>query len=159
MATGSPAGDVPALVTIRRVLIATLFAGIVGTGIELLLLGHFETWLQAAPLVLLGLGLVAVLWQLAAARAASVRALQAVAILFLAAGVFGIGLHHDGNSALELEKSPSMPSLERARRAFTGPSPVLAPGSMALLGFVGLAYAYRHPQLGEDTRFSEEEAQ
>jgi hypothetical protein len=156
MVAGSPTGDVPVLVTIRRVLIATWFAGTLGIGAELLLLGHFETWIQVVPLVLLGLGLVAVLWQLAAPRAASVRALQALAILFLAAGVFGVGLHYDGNSALELEKSPSAAGLDLARKALTGPSPVLAPGSMALLGLVGLSYTYRHPQLGEDPWFSKE---
>ncbi len=159
MVAGSPAGDAPALVAIRRLLIATLFAGTVGTGAELLLLGHFETWIQVVPLALLGLGLAAVLWQLVAPRGASVRALQAVAIIFLAAGVLGVGLHYDGNSALELEKSPSAPNLEVARSALTGPAPVLAPGSMALLGFVGLAYTYRHPQLGEHAWFSEEDVE
>jgi hypothetical protein len=159
MVAGSPTGDVPALVTIRRLLIATWFAGIVGTGAELLLLGHFETWIQAVPLVLLGVGFVAVLWQLAAPRAASVRALQAVAILFLGAGVFGIGFHYDGNAALAVEKAPPGSGRGVAREALTGPSPVLAPGSMALLGFVGLAYTYRHPQLGNHPWFPEEEVE
>ncbi len=156
MVAGSPTGDVPALVAIRRLLIATWFAGIVGTGAELLLLGHFETWTQVVPLVLLGLGLVAVLWQLAAPRVASVRALQGVATLFLAAGVVGIGLHYDGNAASALETDPSAAGYDLARKALTGATPVLAPGSMALLGLVGLAYAYRHPQLGDDPWFIKE---
>ena len=75
------------LVTIRRLLIGTLFAGIPGTSTGLLLLGHVETWLQLVPLVLLGLALPAVPWQLSAPSSSSVRVPQAVAILFLAAGV------------------------------------------------------------------------
>jgi hypothetical protein len=32
-------------------------------------------------------------------------------------------------------------------KTLTGATPVLAPGSMSLLGLVGLAFAYRHPVL------------
>jgi hypothetical protein len=32
-------------------------------------------------------------------------------------------------------------------KTLTGATPVLAPGSMSLLGFVGLAFTYRHPAL------------
>ena len=159
MVTGSPAPDAPALVAIRRLLIATLLAGIVGTGAELLLLGHFESWIQIVPLVLLGVGLAVVVWQLAVPRAASVRALQAISVLFLAAGVFGVGLHYDGNSASELEMHPSTSGLDLARKALTGATPVLAPGSMVLLGLVGLAYTYRHPELDQAPWFFKEAMQ
>ena len=148
--------DVPALAAIRRLLIGTLLAGIAGTGAELLLLGHFESWIQIVPLGLLGLGLLAVVWQLTAPRAASVRALQAVAILFLTAGVIGVGLHYDGNSAFELEMYPSTSGMELVRKALIGATPVLAPGSMVLLGLVGLAYTYRHPELDQASWFSKE---
>jgi len=156
MVTGSSTPDVPVLAAIRRLLIATLFAGVVGTGVELVLLGHFESWIQIVPLVLLGFGLVAVVWQLASPRAASVRALQAVAILFLAAGVFGVGLHYDGNSAFELEMYPSTSGLELVRKTLTGATPVLAPGSMVLLGLIGLAYTHGHPELTQERWFSNE---
>jgi hypothetical protein len=32
-------------------------------------------------------------------------------------------------------------------KTLTGATPVLAPGSMSLLGVVGLAFTYRHPAL------------
>ena len=126
MVTGSSTPDVPVLRRDPPPADRTLFAGIVGTGVELVLLGHFESWIQIVPLVLLGFGVMAVVWQLAAPRAASVRALQAVAILFLAAGVFGVGLHYDGNSAFELEMYRSTSALELVRKTLTGAPPVLA---------------------------------
>ena len=129
----------------------------VGTGVELVFLGHFESWIQIVPLVLLGFGLMAVVWQLASPRAASVRALQAVAILFLAAGVFGVGLHYDGNSAFELEMYPSSSGLELARKTLTGATPVLAPGSMGVLGLIGLAYTHRHPEVDQPQWFYTED--
>ena len=139
MVSGS-APDDHALVVIRRLLVGTLTAGILGTGAELVLLGHFETPYQMLPLVLLALGAAAIAWQLLAPRAASVRALQAVATLFLAAGLVGIGLHYSGNEAFELEMYPDRIGVELIREALAGATPVLAPGSMALLGLVTLAY-------------------
>jgi hypothetical protein len=47
-------------VTIRRLLIGTLFAGVLGTVAELLLLDHSDAWLQLVPPALLGLALPAV---------------------------------------------------------------------------------------------------
>jgi hypothetical protein len=97
--------------------------------------------------VLLGIALPAVTWQLAAPSAASVRALQVLATLFLAGGVLvlaggvlGIGLHYDGNASFKLENVPSTSGLQLVQKVVTGATPVLAPVSIALLGLVGLAY-------------------
>jgi hypothetical protein len=110
-----------------------------------------------APLVLLGIGAAVVLWHVAAPRAASVRALQAIATLFLASGMTGVGLHYDGNAAFELEMYPGMRGTQLVRETLTGATPVLAPGSMALLALVAAAYTYRHPALGPaDLAISEE---
>jgi hypothetical protein len=147
MVTGFPAGGDRDLPAIRRLLIGTLLAGILGTTAELLLLGHFETPYQLVPLVLLPLGAAAVLWQLVAPQPASVRALQAIATLFLAAGLVGVGLHYDGNEAFELEMYPDRSGIELIQQALGGATPVLAPGSIALLGLVALAYTYGHPAL------------
>jgi hypothetical protein len=152
MVTGSPTGEGRDTAAIRRLLIGTLLAGILGTTAELLLLGHFETPFQAVPLVLLPLGAAAVLWQIVAPQSASVRALQAIAALFLAAGLVGIGLHYDGNEAFELEMYPDRSGLDLVQQALGGATPVLAPGTMALLGLVAFAYTYAHPALASDAR-------
>ena len=128
--------------TVSRLLIGSLLVGILGTGGELLLLGHYETPFQIAPLVLLGSGVAVIAWEAAAPRAASVLALRALAILFVAAGVVGVGLHYDGNAAFELEMYPGTTGLELIRKTLTGATPVLAPGSMALLGLIAFAYTY-----------------
>jgi hypothetical protein len=146
----TPAGPIAhhrVLAVLRRLLLATLVAGIVGTAGELLLLGHFETGFQIIPLAALAFGLTAAVWQIAAPRAASVRALQLTAALFLAAGAVGVGLHYQGNSAFELEMYPDARGLALVGATLTGATPVLAPGSMALLGLIAAAYTYGHPAL------------
>jgi hypothetical protein len=127
--------------------LATLAIGMVGTGLELLLLGHVESVQQWIPAVLLAGGVAIVVWHAAVPSAASVRALQAVMMLFIAAGALGGALHYDGNVEFQRELTPAMDDVDLMWKALTGATPVLAPGAMVLLGLVGLAHGYRHPCL------------
>jgi hypothetical protein len=133
---------------VRRFLLWIVLAGIVGLGIELVLLEHFEETLQWIPLVLLVLGFgAAVALALRASRAA-VRALQLVSALYIAAGTVGLWLHFDGNMEFEREDDPSAATAVLVRRAIFGATPLLAPGALVQLGLIGLCIGYRHPALG-----------
>src|SRR5262245_10399324 len=139
---------------IRRYLLLTLAVGMVGMTTELLLIGHVESVQQLVPVVLLGLGVSVLGWHAAAPRAISVRALQVTMMLFVLSGLVGVALHYRGNLAFELEMYPSMSGFEMIQKTLTGATPVLAPGSMALLGLIGLTYSYRHPCLYTDAQSS-----
>ena len=132
---------------IRRCLLLTLALGMGGMTTELLLIGHVESVQQLIPVVLLGLGVLVLGWHAAAPRAITVRTLQVTMVLFLLSGVVGVGLHYRGNLEFELEMYPSMRGFEMIPKTLTGATPVLAPGSMTLLGLIGLTYSYRHPCL------------
>jgi hypothetical protein len=136
--------------TLRRILLATLLCGMAGMETELLLIGHVDGALQLIPLTLLGCGLVVLGWLAIAPGRAIVRGVQAVMALFVVSGAVGVGLHYRGNVEFELELYPRMGGLELVRKTLTGATPVLAPGSMALLGIVGLALTLDHPALGID---------
>lgn len=133
--------------TIRRVLLWTLLAGSIGTLLELLLIGHDEMLAQFAPLVLLGAGIIVTIWTLIGARAPALRTLQVLMALFVVSGVIGVVLHYKGNEEFELERSPTRSGMSLIVKTLTGATPVLAPGSMSLLGIVGLAFVHRHPAL------------
>ena len=145
--------------TIRKILLWSLLAGSSGTLLELLLIGHDEMAAQFAPLVLLGVGILAAAWTLFAPRPAAIRTLQVLMVVFVASGLIGVVLHYKGNEAFELEMSPSRAGLSLMSKTLTGATPVLAPGSMCLLGIVGLAFAHRHPGLGSASYFSSKEEQ
>lgn len=142
--------ELNALTRIRALLLWTLAAGAVGTGAELLLLGHVESAPQFIPLVLLAAGILTLVWHAAAPSRASVRALQGLMALFLVSAGIGVGLHYDGNVEFELEMYPSMAGVELIEKTLTGATPVLAPGTMALLGLIGLAHTYQHPCVTEN---------
>ncbi len=139
------------LARIRRLLLVALGGGAIGTSAELLLLGHFESALQWLPLAALALAAGVLAWHAVRPRRASVRALQVAMVLLMACGAVGMGLHYDGNAEFELEMYPSMVGVELIQKTLTGATPVLAPGSMALLGLIGLAHTYRHPCLDSRT--------
>jgi hypothetical protein len=132
---------------LRAFLLAILLLGIIGTGIELILLEHTEDRLQWIPLILLGIGAVITSLVLVVPRAVTIHALRAVMAAFIVAGVAGVILHYRGNVEFELEMYPAMRGLELFRSSMKGATPALAPGTMAQLGLLGLACTYRHPRL------------
>ena len=136
------------LSVIRRWLLAVLALGLVGTGVELVLLEHYETAVQFVPLVSIALALAVLIWHRVKGDALSIRALQATMVLFLVAGIAGAGFHFRGGAEFQREIDPSQSRWEIFKKAMRSKAPpVLAPGLMVQLGLVGLAYAYRHPAL------------
>ena len=133
------------LASIRKLLLAALAIGVMGTIGELILLRHIDEPAQWIPVVALVVALPVLIRHASSPSRATVRVLQALMALFLVLGVVGVGLHYDGNVEFERELHPSERGWEFLRKTVAGATPVLAPGSMVLLGLVGLAHAYRHP--------------
>jgi hypothetical protein len=130
------------LARLRRFLLLIVMSGIVGIGLELIFIGHLEDPLQLVPMGLLPAGLIALAWHRSRLSAGSARGVRLLMALFVASGVLGVGLHYKGNHEFELEMYPSMSGTKLVRETLTGATPVLAPGSMALLGLVGFAAVY-----------------
>lgn len=134
--------------TLRAFLLAVLLLGMAGTAAELLLIGHFEDAWQWTPLLLFALCVVTLAWYGASRSAASLRALQAVMLLFIVSGGIGFWLHMQAKIEFQLEVNPSLAGMALYRKALESVSPpALAPGMMIQLGLLGLAFAYRHPAL------------
>ena len=127
------------LAALRRFLLLTVMVGVVGMGLELLLIGHLEDRWQLVPIGLLPAGLVVLGWHASRPSDGSARGVRLLMALFVASGALGTGLHYNGNQEFELEMYPSMAGTELVQKTLTGATPVLAPGSMALLGLVGFA--------------------
>jgi hypothetical protein len=131
---------------VRRILLFVLLLGMLGTTIELLFLKHDEEALQLIPLVLLGAAFGAIVWHAVRPGRGSLGALQIMMVLFIAAGVLGMYFHYGANVAFQREVDPSIGGMALFWKAMAAKTPpALAPGSMAQLGLIGLAYTYRHP--------------
>ena len=141
---------------LRGFLIAVFVLGVVGTGAELLLLGHFEDSRQLVPLALFGLGLVLVGFLAVSRRAWGVRAFRGLMVIYVVSGGLGIYFHIGSNVEFEREMYPSMGGWELVRESLTGALPALAPGTMVYLGLLGWAAAIGHPLLANGSSAQEE---
>ena len=134
--------------TIRRILLAIVVFGLVGTGIELLLLEHYEDSWQLVPLFFIGATLVVVATHVVSGSAASVQVLRLMMCFLVVSGVAGIVLHYRGSMEFQLEMDATQTGWQLFTKVIRAKAPpTLAPGVMAQLGLLGLLYTYRHPAL------------
>jgi len=145
MTVGESVRESETLASIRKLLLGALALGVLGTGGELILLRHIDTPTQWIPLVVLGVSVPVLIWHAVSPGPGSVRGVQVLMVVFIVAGVLGVALHYDGNVVFAREISPNARGFEYIRKTVAGATPVLAPGSLVLLGLVGLAQTYRHP--------------
>jgi hypothetical protein len=146
------------LSTIRKILLAILLLGLLGSGAELLLLNHVDGIAQWVPLLLIVLSLVVLGWHGLEPGRMSTRAIQGTMIAFIAAGFTGFYFHYQGGVEFKLESNPSLRGWALFREAIQSKAPpALAPGVMIQLGLIGFAYTYRHPALLAPTKDEVEE--
>ena len=135
--------------TARKFLLAILLLGIAGTTTELFLLAHYEDLTQWIPIAL-GVATV-VLSAMVALRpsAGMIRLFQGVMLLMIVSGGVGMYLHLTANMEFQLEMDATLKGFALFRKSIVAKAPpALAPGVMAQLGLIGLAYTFRHPSLG-----------
>lgn len=116
-----------------------------GLIVELLLIEHTETSIHWIPLVVLIAGLASCIWLAARPGTASLRAFQALMAIFVISGLAGLYFHYVGNVEFALERDSALSGATLAWKALRGATPALAPGALALLGLLGLAYTYTRP--------------
>ncbi|MBC6409910.1 MAG: hypothetical protein GDA42_05545 [Ekhidna sp.] len=104
----------------------------VGLFLELLLIGHYESFWQLFPLISLGLGLVSLF--------PGFNLLLPVKFFYLVtivSGVVGIFLHLKSNWEFEFEMYDGIGMMELTTKSFSGALPVLAPGTLIPVGLMG----------------------
>jgi len=136
------------LALLRRFVFGLWVAGLLGTGAELLLLGHTHGAWQLVPLVLIASGLAAFAVLLTSRNRACLRVFQSTLVLFVASGIIGVLLHLLGKMEFKREADPSLAGWELFRAALQGAMPpILAPAAMILFGLLGLACTFRNSSL------------
>ncbi len=135
------------LASLRRLLLGILLFGLVGTLTELLLTGHDEDVWQMIPLVALGLAILTSLGMIGARpqpASTAARLFQAAMVLLILVGAVGSVLHARGSMEFKLEMDPSLTGLALIWSVLQAKAPpALAPGTLALLGLIGLACTFR----------------
>lgn len=136
--------------SLRQIILALVIIGMLGLEAELILLKHVDSFTQWIPLVVIGAGLASAFLLVARPRRATMRTFQVIMAAFVVAGVAGLFFHFKGNVEFALERDPQLSGLRLVWKSLRGATPSLAPGALAQLGLLGLAYTYRNP-LWSDT--------
>ena len=142
--------DAVVLLRLRRFLLVVSALLLLGTLMELWLVGHTESFVQLIPFALSGLGLILATVVLLHERRSTLLALRVCALLLMLGSLFGVYEHIIGNIAFQTEVNPSAPAREVLVAAMSGGNPLLAPGILALAAVLAIAATYRHPALGKD---------
>jgi len=129
--------------TLRRAVLAVLLFGSAGTLAELLLVGHYEDTWQFAPLALLAVVILVTGAYLRRSSETLRRVVAGVMWACIVGGLAGIWLHYQGNTEFEREMYPDRAGIELFRESLSGATPVLAPGTMTVIGLFGLVAAWR----------------
>lgn len=138
-------------VSLRQLVLALVFIGVVGLEIELALLRHADSFSQLIPHIVLLIGLLATVIVYLRPSAATLRAFQAIMWLFVVIGVLGVFFHFKGNLEFATERDPSLSGFKLIWKVLRGATPALAPGALSQLGLLGLIYTYKHPALAPST--------
>ena len=151
--------DHETLHAVRIGVLGLFVAGVVGTAVELLLVGHFEDFRQRIPLLLITASLIALGWRAFTRGRSSLRLFRFLMLLFVASGFVGLLLHYRANVEFEREVSPALSGARFFLKAIRGAAPPsLAPAGMCGLGALGWLYTFRHPALGSTSRISATQA-
>jgi hypothetical protein len=135
--------------TLRRILLGITLLTVLGLVTELSLLDHRDSAIQWTPYVVLVIALASTIQVAVRPTRMVLRVFQGVMVLQIVAGLAGLAFHYKGNVEFELERDESLRGLKLFWEAIRGATPTLAPGALAQLGLVGLAFTYRHPALAE----------
>jgi len=113
--------------------------------VELLLIEHTESRIQWIPILCLFAGLASSVWLALRPGRSALRAFQLVMAGLVVSGLAGLYFHYAGNVEFALERNSALSGPSLIWKALRGATPALAPGALAQLGLLGLAYSYSHP--------------
>ncbi len=131
--------------SLRQFVFAIIVIGILGLLVELVLIDHTEGRIQWIPIVVLIVGLASTTWIAIRPGAASFRTFQTIMAVFIVSGLAGLYFHYAGNVEFALERDSTLSGVQLVWKALRGATPALAPGALAQLGLLGLAYTYTDP--------------
>ncbi|MBO6606107.1 hypothetical protein [Psychroserpens sp.] len=113
---------------------------LIGTVLELYLLGHYEDTLQLVPILCIALSLIFMVALVFTKTLILFRAFKLVLVLTALSGLYGTYLHLQSNFEFEYDMTPTATNWELFLESLSGALPALAPLSMVVLALIGYTY-------------------
>jgi predicted membrane channel-forming protein YqfA (hemolysin III family) len=138
-----PLPEHPTAQTLRRFALALCLLGVVTTPIELVLMHHYNDKDQIMPFVFLGLAAIGIVAAWFRPSAKVLRGVRVLMVLVVLGSGIGVMEHLKANYRDATRGGGAAPNL--IEMVLTGFAPLLAPGILAQVGLLGLAFTYKHP--------------
>jgi hypothetical protein len=133
---------------LRKMVLVLVLFGLLGVAAELILLEHYEAGWQRAPLIAVVVALASLGLHGARPSRRTVLGVRTAMLGLTVVGLLGLIQHIAGNRAFELEMRSGLEGWELLWESLKGATPALAPGMLAQLGLLGVAFTAHHPRLG-----------
>lgn len=134
--------------TMRRLMLGLAAFGLTGIGTELVFLEHYEDAPMSVPFGAIAVALAAIVLQVLANTAGTVRLLRVAMSALVIVGAIGVVLHYRGSLEFQVDMDPTLSASQLFWKVMHMKAPpTLAPGALAQLGLLGLISTYRHPAL------------
>lgn len=131
--------------TLRAALLSLAALGVLITPFELLILGHIRNREQLIPFALLAMATAAIVLVLLRPNALTLRWFQVAMVLVTLGSLVGVFEHVKSNLLISVHLFHLSGIAALWDAAVNGKAPLLAPGILAQVGLLGLAYTFRHP--------------
>ena len=126
--------------SLKQVIIVAFLFMMIGTGLELYLLDHYEDVLQLIPIICIAISILMVFILVFRRTSLTMGIFKLVMGLTALSGLYGAFLHLRANYEFELEMKPSAQGWDLFLESLSGALPALAPGSMIVLALIGYSY-------------------
>ena len=131
---------------LRRLLLALVLFGLIGTTCELLLLRHYESVWMIPPFVAMAIAAGGAFVRIVRPSAATVWAARLSMLPLLVIGAAGVWLHYLGGLAFQADMDPTLSRWQLMWKVVHMQAPpALAPGALVQLALLGLVSTYGDP--------------
>ena len=126
--------------SIQGLVSLTILMVLIGTGLELYLIDHYEDELQLIPLIIIALGLLSFIAHLWSGSEKLIKPFQFILVICALSGLLGTYFHLRANFEFEQEMRSSLATSELFWESLSGALPALAPMSMIVFTLLGFTY-------------------
>ena len=124
----------------KQLIFATFVFMLLGVGLELYLLSHYEDTLQRIPLFCIGSAILVLIILLFKRSSFVITLFKVILGCTALSGIYGTFLHLRANYEFEMEMKPNARDWDLFIESLSGALPTLAPGSMIVLALIGYSY-------------------
>ncbi len=125
---------------LKKVITVAFLFMMLGTALELVLLGHYEDTQQLIPILCISVAILLMFVLFFRRTKLTIGIFKLLMLITALSGIYGTFLHLRANYEFEQEMKPTTAGWDLFLESLSGALPTLAPCSMIVLALIGYSY-------------------